>query len=349
MTAGASSDRRRSTRGPLWTIDISSGQILDWNDEASELCGWKRGVAKRAFDDLGRLLRVDDTSKPQPVTIREIVGLSTAGRGGRLLQVRLRRPNRSTRHLALEALAVGFRRHASAILLIATPRSHEIAEAPGIGTFAATIGHELSNILVPLYGYTELAAQSPMREDSVKLCLAELRNAAGRVKAIALDLESLAETESSKAPVLIERCLTPIGEGPSDSANLDWHCRTDILVAVNQLQARRAVQALIRIGGRTSSPLRAVISVLPKDAVNTTQCVVCHAVLAGADNFVIVQKYGVRAVSAAALNDPFGSERAGGCTRRLSLAVLVHCGHLAGGHLFLAEQSDSLSLAFPQA
>jgi signal transduction histidine kinase len=249
----------------------------------------------------------------------------------------------------LEALSLGFRRRSNVVLLVATPSRDGAAEYQSANPLAAVVGHELNNISVPLYGFTELAAESATLDESVRLCLDELRIAIGRIKSIASDLESLAESESRAARPSIGECLAaPGGDTASEPWNIDWLCPTNTVIAVDLLQAQRALEALARIAARASPAIRAAVFLLPKDPAGNARCVVCDATFARENDFVVIQAYGIRAIGVEVLIEPFVCERGGGGARRLNLAVLVHCAHAAGGHLLLDGSADSISVAFPQ-
>jgi signal transduction histidine kinase len=249
----------------------------------------------------------------------------------------------------LEALSLGFRRRSNVVLLVATPSHDSAAEYQSANPLAAVVGHELNNISVPLCGFTELAAGSTTLDESVRLCLDELRIAIARIKSIASDLESLAESESRAARPTIGKCLAaPGGDRASEPWNIDWLCPTNTVIAVDLLQAQRALEALARIAARAGPAIRAAVFLLPTDPSCNTRCVVCDATFARENGFVVIQAYGIRAIGVEVLIEPFVSERGGGGARRLNLAVLVHCAHAAGGHLLLDGSADSISVAFPQ-
>jgi hypothetical protein len=210
------------------------------------------------------------------------------------------------------------------------------------------VGHELNNIAVPLEGYAELVTESAVGPESLAHSLEEMRTAIARIKALASDLESLAEPSSRPVPVPIGDCMPVVrGAVPGGAGEIGWHCSASIAVAVDWAHARRAISSLgilaSRTGGPSSSPTWEVLL----GSAAPARCASCNAAARG--RCVLVQAFSARPLAADALRDPFGSARAGRLSRRLTLAVMVHSAHGAGGHIYLDENTGSLSLAFPLA
>lgn len=233
----------------------------------------------------------------------------------------------------------------------ASRRAHSVEDS-GTRTLAAIIGHELNNIAVPLDAFAELAVQNTEPGAPVRHSLDEMRVAIGRIKALASDLESLAESGSHPAPVAIGDCMPDaIDADVLRMGKVDWRCGVSTVVVVDRTQARRAIHSLAVITARGSSPfaLGPEWSVSRGSVPAAARCVTCAAAARRKDIFVFVQADGSRPVSNDALRDPFGSARVGRAVRRLTLAVLVHGAHDAGGHIFQDPNAGSLMLAFPAA
>ncbi len=225
----------------------------------------------------------------------------------------------------------------------------------GTSGFAALVGHELNNIAVPLEGYAELVTESAVGPESLGHSLEEMRTAIERIKALAADLESLAEPSSPPLPVAIGACMpaadvaVAAGAVPGGAPDIDWQCSASIAVAVDRTHAQRAIGSLAILaspsGGPPSSPKWEVWL----GSAAPARCAACHAAARRRDRSVLVQAFSARPLAGDALRDPFGSARAGRLSRRLTLAVMVHSAHGAGGHVFLDESTGSVRLAFPVA
>jgi hypothetical protein len=214
---------------------------------------------------------------------------------------------------------------------------------------AGVIAHELNNIAVPLTGFAELAGQNAGANESLGNSLEEIKIASARIKSLASDLESLGEMTSLVEPVAIGDCMP--GEAAVDQPELpriDWRCSPATLVAVDRAHARRAIQALAAVIGRTGAPSESLpgwnVGQAPP---STARCAACGGAQARKDH-LLVQGFSSRVVPGEMLRDPFGP-RAERATRRLALAVLVHSTHRAGGHIILDPAAGSISLALPLA
>jgi hypothetical protein len=215
---------------------------------------------------------------------------------------------------------------------------------------AGIVGHELNNIAVPLEGFAELALQNVRASESVGPILDEIKIAVARIKSLASELESLGDTGSRVGPVAIGDCMPNESGADPVETEIDWRCSASTVVAADPVHARRGLQALISITGRTGSHSAspAALSVAQEAPGARARCAACGAAPPRKDH-VVVQAFSSRAVSGEALREPFGSARAGRASRRLALAVFVHSAHRAGGHIFLDEDAGSLSVAFPTA
>jgi hypothetical protein len=231
-----------------------------------------------------------------------------------------------------------------------TARLASIVEDEGTSTLAAVVCHELNNIAVPMGAFAELALQSGADGDSVRRSLDEMRIAIDRVKALASDLESLAESDSLPARVAIGDCMpAQFGGQRLESGQIEWQCSAATSVLADRRHARRAIESLAVIASRPSSAPAAPPGWLISQLA-AARCVVCgRAAATRKALWVSVQVRNARPVAGEALRDPFGAGRASRAGRRLSLAVLVHSAHHAGGHLVQDEDSGSLSVVFPVA
>jgi hypothetical protein len=228
-------------------------------------------------------------------------------------------------------------------------RAHSVGD-PGTSALAAIISHELNNIAVPMDGFAELAVQNTALHEPVRYSLDEMRIAIGRIKALASDLESLAENGSRPAPIAIGDCMPDAADADALRVDkIDWQCGVSTVVTVDRAHARRAIHSLAVIAARgTSQFTRAPdwsVSVGP--AAAGARCVACGATTRRKDIFVFVQAYGSHSVTSDALRDPLGCARVGRANRRLTLAALVHSAHGAGGHILQNETAGTLMLAFP--
>jgi hypothetical protein len=218
---------------------------------------------------------------------------------------------------------------------------------------AAVLGHELNNIAVPLAGFAELALHAGPGESSAPV-LDEIKIAVSRIKSLASDLESLGETGSRPMPIAIGECMPDESGTDPSLPGVDWRCSASIMVVVDPVHARHALQALAGVTGGSRAQfaslpgLRITQEVPGAVAPGASRCAACGATQPRRDH-VVVQAFSSRAVPAEALRDPFGAVRVGRAGHRLGLAVLVHSTHCAGGHIFLDESAGSLSLAFPIA
>jgi hypothetical protein len=211
------------------------------------------------------------------------------------------------------------------------------------------IAHELNNIAVPLQGFAELAGQNAVASRALGNSLEEIKIAGERLRSLASDLESLGEMTSLVEPVAIGDCVPR--EAAADQLErprIDWRCSPATLVAVDRAHARRALQALSAVVGRTGSPSESLPGWNVGQApASTARCAACGGAQARKDH-LLVQGFSSHGVPGEMLRDPFGprSERA---TRRLALAVLVHSTHRAGGHIILDPGAGAVSLALPLA
>jgi hypothetical protein len=357
-----------ASRCPLWTIDVATGVILDWNIPAARLCGWSRGGHRRSFGELSQLLIPALSARAKRITIAEVVRLARSRKKeGHGLETRLIRPGRRTRYLALDALVTGGQRRNESVLLIATLRRSVAAVDVDSGALSAIIGHELNNIAVPLGGYRDLALQCTPENEPFRECLDETRIAMGRLTALADELESLGDSESRPMQVPIGQCIPEAtdpeasgpeataagatgpdasGDSPAERWTIDWLCGADTAVSVDRHHAQRSIRALIRVATRVAEPSPSLLVLTVAEDVHAgARCISCGAVVSRG---VAARISGSHPVEGDALRNPFGARRVG-LTRRLTLAVLVHCAHRAGGHLIFDKISGSPSVVFPAA
>ncbi len=134
-----------------------------------------------------------------------------------------------------------------------TPSEHTQAAEPAASALAGIVGHELNNIAVPLEGFAELALQNVRASESVGPILDEIKIAVARIKSLASELESLGDTGSRVRPVAIGDCMPNESGADPVETEIDWRCSASTVVAADPVHARRALQALISITGRTGS------------------------------------------------------------------------------------------------
>jgi len=214
---------------------------------------------------------------------------------------------------------------------------------------AGVICHELNNIAVPLQGFADLALQDPGTGAGARALLDEIKVAVARLRSLATDLESLGSTAAPQSAVPIRECMPNDSGAEAAAPVVEWRCSPSTAIQVDPVHAQRALQALAWITGRAGS----AISAAPRwsiaaDRPNAARCAACGSELPR-DTQVVVQAFRARPVPAEALKAPFSSARSARSGRRLSLAVVVHSTHYAGGHVFVDEGDGALTLAFPIA
>jgi len=211
---------------------------------------------------------------------------------------------------------------------------------------AALLGHELNNIAVPLDGFTELAVQGTAADAPVRHSLIEVQIAIERIKSLAAELEILGETESRTDSVAIADCMPPLAVASAPATlTIEWRCTAATLVRADSLHLRSAIQALLCLAQRTSSAFEGPTSLMVSQRVPPAQrCTACGAAVASGADSVLIEVHATRAMLAAALRAPFANSRAMRLGSRLTLGVLVHSVHCAGGHILLDEPSALLSV-----
>ena len=216
-------------------------------------------------------------------------------------------------------------------------------EESEVGGLAGIVGHELNNIAVPLEGFAELALQGTAAEESAR-ALYEMRIVIGRIKSLASDLESLAESGSSPQHIAIGDCMPEPGTDSLVARNIDWRCNAATPVMADREHARRAIRSLGAIAARIAAhPASAPMWSVWRGSM-PARCIACGA--GPLDNpFVHVQVFSSRPI-AAGLHNPLAA-KTGWASRRLALAVLVHSAHCADGHIVLDEGSGLVSVVLP--
>lgn len=221
-----------------------------------------------------------------------------------------------------------------------------MSEDRRLGLLSGIIGHELNNIAGALQGFGEIALHRAGENEPVKEYLGEMRIAIGRISALAHDLEILGESESIRTRVELADCM-------HSAWNIDWRCSSEIMVDVDPLHAKRALEALTQIGWGKRARDPSVELRVTEDLRTAARCATCGVPLAQAartGGWTLVQVlYDARILNREALCDPFGQAKTGRMLMRLTLAALVHCAHCAGGHILLDDPGGMLSLAFSAA
>jgi hypothetical protein len=335
-------------RNPQWLLDAVSGDILDCNVRATQLCRWRPRSTTRRFDDLAQLLEVD-SARRKAVTLAQLVKATEDSRKGSPLMAMFSAPNGKQRRVLLEAFPLQFRMSGPSLLLVAKIDSAKDDTTREAGALSAIIGHELNNIGMSLRGFSELFVQS-MASLADMPYLNELRIAIKRTNSLAADLSNLGESESRPKRVPIAECLCDVDhEDLKGCIAIDWRCNRDIMVLADKPQAQCAIRSLALIA--TESRVHAIsdMLIIGHGPTITAQCIVCGDSVSGKHRFVSVQVQSARPQSPELLRKPllYGSTGCG--MRRLTLAVLGHCAHCAGGHVLLAEDLHSLSVVLPIA
>ncbi len=217
-----------------------------------------------------------------------------------------------------------------------------------MGVLSGIVGHELSNIAVPLQSYSDLALESIGDGDPVREYLDEMRIAVGRIKALAHELGSLGEFSSDGSRVAIGECFAAETEDGRPLAwAIDWQSGVDAAAAihVDRFHARRALEALARIAAegapRQTGPVLTVTRRLPDAA----RCAACLAAFDADRGWLQVRTH-TTAIRREELREPLRPAHGDRLFRRLSVAVVVHCAHCAGGHILLDEAAGLLGIVF---
>ncbi len=124
------------------------------------------------------------------------------------------------------------------------------AETPGGASLAVLylLAHELNNIAVPLDGFSEHALQHLMHPGVVRECIQELQMGIARIRALAVDLESLGQADALFEVVALGDCIERvIPTMQCVVPPIEWSCPQELSVRVDPLHAQRAVNALIRV------------------------------------------------------------------------------------------------------
>jgi signal transduction histidine kinase len=210
---------------------------------------------------------------------------------------------------------------------------------PAATTLSAIVGHELNNIAVPLQGFIDLASEAAALSTPVQDCFKELRNGVDRMRSLAFELESLATATASPVRISIGECLR----------EADWRCDPATAVLVDPFHARLAIDALRRVGRNwRNQDSAAELTVAQEIPVNPV-CAACGKSLRRFGRSVLVQVHDARLSRVNAIRKligPDGSERT---ARAVTLAVLMHSSHRAGGHIVTDEQVGLVGLALPSA
>ena len=209
---------------------------------------------------------------------------------------------------------------------------------------SAIIAHELNNIAAPLLGFIDLAEENPASGDSIRQCLEEVRVGIARITALSHEIESLAESSSRRTLITMSDC---IAHAKLDDANTSrevfWSCNPLTMINVDPFHAMRAIASLARTSGA------AVALTITGDFPADVSCAACGESLSPGNKYLRTVVPAARALSVDVIRNPFDSNLRVAANLRLTTAVLVHCTHLAGGHILADEGAETMSLAFPIA
>jgi signal transduction histidine kinase len=212
-----------------------------------------------------------------------------------------------------------------------------------IGEFSAIIAHELNNIAAPLRGFIDLVAENPASADSIRQCLDEVGVGIARIVALSHEIESLADSNSHRTLITIGDCIAHIElDDPNPSREVFWSCNPLTRINVDTFQAMRAIASLARIA-------TAVALTISGDLRDDVSCAVCGDSLSPGNRYLLIEVRAARALSVNLIRNPFDSNLRVAAGLRLTSAVLVHCTHLAGGHIVADEGAETMSLALPIA
>jgi hypothetical protein len=227
------------------------------------------------------------------------------------------------------------------------PAKHSRSAEQAVSDLAGVIGHELNNIAVPLQGFADLALQDARASAGDPGLLDEIRVAVARIRSLAADLETLGTTGADRSAVPMRDCVPELNAAGASMPAVDWQCDPSTLLEVDPVHVHRALRALaaltVATGTALSAPTDWIIALRPPSA---TRCAACGATLPRKIQ-LIVRAFTSRVLPAETLREPFGAARIGRASRRLSLAVLAHSTHCAGGHVFVDEHAVALCLVFP--
>ena len=218
------------------------------------------------------------------------------------------------------------------------------AASAGIGEFSAFVAHELNNIAAPLLGFIDLATENPGSADSIGQCLDEVRLGIARVTALSRDIETLAESTSQRISVAVGDCISQaqVNDG-NNRREVLWGCDSKTLLDVDPFHAARAIVSLVRIGGCAAA------LTITGDLRDASACTGCGAALTSASRYLRIEVRPTRILSGKLLRSPFAAHPGAAASLRLTAAVLLHCTHLAGGHILADSRAKSMGLALPIA
>jgi hypothetical protein len=197
---------------------------------------------------------------------------------------------------------------------------------PDTALVSAIAGHELKNVAQTMQGFVELTTHAGPLSEPVERCFQELRIGIARITALAGELESLANPSGALQRIAI-------GTLAHDS---QWHCDPTRNVIVDPYHARAAIHALMRLARKPRQPASAGLLTVSDEVADTAPCAACGASWSGAVPHLRLQ---VEArVSRPETRYPDHT------ARTLTLAVLMHSAHRAGGHVEIDEAAQLLKL-----
>ncbi len=204
-------------------------------------------------------------------------------------------------------------------------------------TVSAVVGHELKNIALPLRGYIDLATEEGSLSDHTHKYFAELNAGIERIKALAHDLECLANEKSILESVPLQVCVQ----------QAQWYCDPATSVMVDAYHARAAIEAMARLVATSKLQQPAAVITIKRHAPDLSSCAVCGKTLPGTDGFVRVAAPESRLSRVDAIREMVSPGHPDLSVRRLTLAVMVHCAHHAGGHVIIDQRAGLIGLTFP--
>jgi hypothetical protein len=200
---------------------------------------------------------------------------------------------------------------------------------PATALVSAIAGHELNNVALTMQGFLDLAAEDGPLTDPVQRCFEELRIGIARITALAGELDSLAIPSGASNPIAIGT-LVP---------HAQWRCDPTHIVVVEPYHARTAIRALTQLAGKPRQSGSPALLTVSREVAATAPCAAC-----GAPGSRPVPHLRLQVEARIARSDARHSDHT---ARRLTLAVLLHSAHLAGGHVEIDESAQLLVLTLP--
>lgn len=216
---------------------------------------------------------------------------------------------------------------------------------------AATLAHELNNIVASLRGFIELGAEQAREQADLQRIFGEVRLGTGRAAALAAELEVLAGRGAGTRPTPLLQCLAtaaPQADRPTPASAepvVRWDCDPQTVVRVDPVPARHASVLLRRIGIEAGGQATTLRGEVAAEGAPTPDCASCRAPVPARSAWLI------QALPPGRSRQPVHQT---GSRQYLSaaqwrLAVFAHAAHAAGGHVVVQAEPESLALVLPLA